>query len=84
MDVDPTFFIGLLLVIIGVVFIIFSSMKITGTNKGKQESSGFILIGPVPILWGSSKKAVAVMGIIAAVIIFFIALSWFVSLIGGG
>lgn len=83
MDVNPVFLIGLLLVVVGVILIIISSIKITSTNKGKQESSGFILIGPIPILWGSSRKAVAIMGVIAALIILFIALSWFASLTGG-
>lgn len=80
---DPLFFIGLLLVIIGVILIVISSIKMIKVEGSKCESSGVILIGPIPIVWGTSKKLTAIMGVVTAIIILVIALLWVASLTGG-
>jgi uncharacterized protein (TIGR00304 family) len=59
--VDPTVFyaIGIALVAVGVIVIlaviVFASM---GTKKGKVHGVGVIMIGPIPIIFGTDKKSV--------------------------
>ncbi|MEM1872956.1 MAG: DUF131 domain-containing protein [Candidatus Nezhaarchaeales archaeon] len=75
--------VGLLLVITGLILVVISSIKMIRMSGGKCESSGIILIGPVPIIWATSKKLMAVMGIVTAIILFIVSLSWISRLVGG-
>lgn len=58
---DPTVFyaIGIALVAVGVIVIlaviVLASM---GTKKGKVHGAGVIMIGPIPIIFGTDKKSV--------------------------
>ncbi|MFX0068520.1 MAG: DUF131 domain-containing protein [Promethearchaeota archaeon] len=59
--------IGAIIVIIGIAIImlaVFSSLK----GRGKTEVGGVILIGPIPIIFGSSKKFLLI-GVIGALVI---------------
>lgn len=80
---DLTFSIGLLLVIIGIALILLSFIKMIKTSAGRYESSGIILIGPIPIIWGTSKRLTAIMGVVTAAIMLIAILLWIVSLMGG-
>ncbi|MEM0217831.1 MAG: DUF131 domain-containing protein [Candidatus Nezhaarchaeales archaeon] len=80
---DLMFLIGLLLIVIGVILVVTSSIKMIRMSDGRYESSGIILIGPIPIVWGTSKKLMAVMGVVTAIALLIIALLWTASLIGG-
>ena len=50
---------GLVLVFVGVALIIIAVvlLSVSGARKGKVKGSGAILIGPVPIIFGTDKKS---------------------------
>ncbi|RLF07155.1 MAG: hypothetical protein DRJ60_03300 [Thermoprotei archaeon] len=75
------FIIGLALVIIGIIFIILSSIKMMGGGKG--ETAGVILIGPIPIIWGSSRRALALTALIVAIALIIIIVLWTFNIAGG-
>ena len=75
------FTMGLILIIIGIILIILSSIRMI--SRGKGESAGLILIGPIPIIWGTSRKIFAITTLITALIIFIILISWILSIKGG-
>ncbi len=65
---------GLLLIIIG-VFIVFigvvASVLSSGGEEGKTEYGGVIIIGPIPIVFGSNSRmalAAAVLGVILLIL----------------
>lgn len=78
---STSFIIGLMLVVIGIILIILSSMRMLG--RGKGETAGVILIGPIPIIWGSSRKALALTALAAAVILLIIVVLWMLNAMGG-
>ena len=43
-------------IIISVIAIILASMR--GVEKGKVKAAGVIMIGPIPIIFGTDKKSV--------------------------
>lgn len=75
-----TFIIGLVLIMVGVALIILSSIRIIG--RGEGESAGVILIGPVPIVWGTSRKMLALAAMITALTLLAIAMLWIYSVVG--
>lgn len=79
---DLMFFIGLLLIIIGIALVLLSFVKMIKASAGRYESSGLILIGPIPIVWGTSKRLVAIMGIVTSILILIVILLWITSLMG--
>ena len=58
---DPTVFyaIGLALVVIGVIIIVAAIIlaSIGSAKKGKVHVAGVIMIGPIPIIFGTDKKS---------------------------
>jgi len=80
---DSMFVAGLVLVFAGIALIVASSIMLIRSGRGRCESSGVIFIGPIPIIWGTSKKITAIMGIVTAIIILLVVLLWFASLAGG-
>ena len=59
---DPTVFyaIGITLVVVGVIVIVAAIIlaSIGGAKKGKGHGAGVIIIGPIPIIFGTDKKSV--------------------------
>ena len=59
---DPTVFyaIGIALVAVGVIVIlaVIVLASIGGAKKGKVHGAGVIMIGPIPIIFGTDKKSV--------------------------
>jgi uncharacterized protein (TIGR00304 family) len=45
-------FVGVLIIVIAVIL-----LSISGAKKGKVEGGGAIIIGPVPIIFGTDKKS---------------------------
>ena len=45
-------FVGVLIIVIAVIL-----LSISGAEKGKVEGGGAIIIGPVPIIFGTDKKS---------------------------
>ena len=76
-----TFITGLLITIIGIILIAISLIKMMG--KGKGESAGIVLIGPIPIVWGSSSRALILAVIMTIFALIIIALLWSFGIAGG-
>ena len=59
---DPTVFyaIGITLVVVGVIVIVAAIIlaSIGGAKKGKVHGAGVIMVGPIPIIFGTDKKSV--------------------------
>jgi uncharacterized protein (TIGR00304 family) len=56
---------GLLLIILGVL-ILMLSLWITG--EGRAEAGGVVIVGPVPIVFGTSQRAAAAVMALAIVL----------------
>jgi uncharacterized protein (TIGR00304 family) len=59
--VDPKVFyaIGIALIAVGVIVILaVIVLASTGSKKGKVHGAGIIMIGPIPIIFGTDKKSV--------------------------
>ena len=59
---DPTVFytIGIALIVVGVIVIVAAIIfiSIRGAMKGNVHGAGVIMIGPIPIIFGTDKKSV--------------------------
>ena len=58
---DPKVFyaIGITLIAVGVIVILaVIVLASTGSKKGKVRGAGIIMIGPIPIIFGTDKKSV--------------------------
>jgi len=84
MDLEVFYAIGIALVAVGII-IIAAAIILVGTRgdgKGKVKGAGVIMIGPIPIIFGTDKKSVktvivlalalTVMLIIAMIIYYFL------------
>ena len=60
MDLTVFYAIGITLVVVGVIVIVvaFILASIGGAKKGKVHGAGVIMIGPIPIIFGTYKKFV--------------------------
>ncbi len=60
--VDLAFFyaLGIVLVVVGVIVIVAAIIRASagGEKTGKVRGAGVILIGPIPIIFGTDKKSV--------------------------
>lgn len=59
-------FLGFIMAFIGMAISMLSSKR---GGKGKIGGGGLIMIGPIPILFGTDKKWVGVMAILALILI---------------
>ena len=60
MDLAVFYALGIALVVIGIIVIV-AAIVITsmgGSKKGKVRGAGVIMIGPIPIIFGTDKKSV--------------------------
>jgi uncharacterized protein (TIGR00304 family) len=59
--IDPAalYALGIVLIFVGVLIIIIAVIlvSVSGTRKGKVKGAGAILIGPIPIIFGTDKKS---------------------------
>lgn len=60
MDSTVFYAIGIILVAFGVIVIVATVIlaSMGGTKKGKVHGAGVIMIGPIPIIFGTDKKSV--------------------------
>ena len=56
MKMESLMSIGLILLLIGFIFIIISSFSSSIKGQTDVKSAGLIFIGPIPIGWASDKK----------------------------
>ena len=62
MDLTVFYAIGIALVVVGVIVIVAAIIlaSIGGAKKGKVHGAGVIMIGPIPIIFGTDKKSVKI------------------------
>ncbi len=61
---------GIVFVILGIIFIIYGLTHLGSDDSGTttiHESKGFILLGPIPIVWGYGWKGWAIAFLIAVI-----------------
>jgi uncharacterized protein (TIGR00304 family) len=59
MDAGALYALGIALVFVGVLIIIVAIilLSVSGAKKGNVKGGGAIIIGPVPIIFGTDKKS---------------------------
>ncbi len=76
MDARLLVFIGFALVLIGMIIVAFAMLRRAGSLQGRGRSMGFILLGPIPIVWQGSRSLLLIIPIALLIaIIFFIMVS---------
>ena len=67
MDLSVFYGLGLALVVIGIIIIVVAIIFASsyGTKKGKVRGAGVIMIGPIPIIFGTNKKSLKNMLVLA-------------------
>ena len=60
MDPFAIFTIGIVLLIVGIIIIVIALIlaSISGKKEDKLRGAGVIMIGPIPIIFGTDKKSV--------------------------
>jgi uncharacterized protein (TIGR00304 family) len=59
LDVTQLYSVGIIIVIVGVVIMVLTILASLGKNGNAQmKGAAVIMIGPIPIVFGSDKKAV--------------------------
>lgn len=60
MDITDFYSLGVALVVVGIIIIVAVIVltSIGGAKKGKVQGAGVIMIGPIPIIFGTDKKSV--------------------------
>jgi len=83
--VDLTVFyaLGIALVIAGVIVIVLALIRTStdGKEKGEVRGAGVIMIGPIPIIFGTDKKSVKevlvlALGLVVVMLIVFVVYYW--------
>jgi uncharacterized protein (TIGR00304 family) len=64
--------VGILLIIAGFAIVAFSVLSASGKTKGEVRGAGVVMIGPIPIVFGSDAKWV---GIVIGLVIILMILS---------
>jgi uncharacterized protein (TIGR00304 family) len=60
-DVSLLYLFGVILIVIGMFIVILAVLRSSGgPEKSKMKSAGVIMIGPIPIIFGSDKKSVKI------------------------
>ena len=68
--------VGILLVIAGLAVVAFSVLSASGKTKGEVRGAGVVMIGPIPIVFGSDAKwVVIVIGLAIVLMILSLSLS---------
>ncbi len=60
MDITDFYTLGVALVVVGIIIIavVIVLSSAGGSKKGKVQGAGVIMIGPIPIIFGTDKKSV--------------------------
>lgn len=61
-------FLGFIVMFIGMILIVVGGML--GASETKVESTGVILIGPFPIVWGSNSRLIIPVLVLTIILIF--------------
>jgi uncharacterized protein (TIGR00304 family) len=79
MDASLLYSLGIILIAVGILIVILAVLLSVGKAENvKVKGAGVIMIGPIPIIFGSDKKSVkTVLALALALIIAFIVLYYF-------
>ena len=60
MDLTVFYALGIALIVVGIIVIVAAIIlaSVGGAKKGKVRGAGVIMIGPIPIIFGTDKKSV--------------------------
>ena len=82
-DLTVFYVLGIALVIVGVIVIVLSFIRASryGVERGKVRGAGVIMIGPIPIIFGTDKKSVKevlvlALGLVVVMLIVFVIYYW--------
>jgi uncharacterized protein (TIGR00304 family) len=72
---------GLALVIVGIIVIVVAVIIAStgGAKKGKFQGAGVIMIGPIPIIFGTDRKSIKIAVALAIVLIVVLLLIFLVN-----
>ncbi len=82
MDATTLYIIGAVLIVVGVLVVVavIIGASVKGANKGEVRGAGVIMIGPVPIIFGTDKESVktllALAVILSVVLLIIFVLFW--------
>jgi uncharacterized protein (TIGR00304 family) len=67
MDLTVFYTLGIALIVIGIIVIVAAIIlaSLSGTKKAKVHAAGVIMVGPIPIIFGTDKKSVKVVLVLA-------------------
>ena len=67
MDLTVFYALGIALIVIGIIVIVAALIlaSLSGTKKSKVHAAGVIMVGPIPIIFGTDKKSVKVVLVLA-------------------
>ncbi len=66
--------VGILLIIAGLAVLAFSVLSASGKTKGEVRGAGVVMIGPIPIVFGSDAKWVGIV-IVLVIVLMILSLS---------
>jgi uncharacterized protein (TIGR00304 family) len=79
LDFSVLLYVGITLVVVGIIIIVaaivFTSWR--GAKESKAKAAGVIMIGPIPIIFGTDKKVVKE-AMVLAIVLTVIVLIWMV------
>ena len=59
---------GIILIIFGIIVIVIGSVGSIVTDESDVKGGGLVLIGPVPIIFGTDKRITLILSVIALII----------------
>ena len=67
MDLTVLYALGIALIVVGIIVIVAAIIfaSVGGVKKGKVQGAGVIMIGPIPIIFGTDKKSVKTVLVLA-------------------
>ena len=79
LDFSVLVYVGITLVVVGIIIIVAAAVLTSwrGAKESKAKAAGVILIGPIPIIFGTDKKAVKEV-IALAIVLTVIVLIWMI------
>jgi uncharacterized protein (TIGR00304 family) len=59
-DLTVFYILGIVLIVVGIIVIVAAILfaSVSGVKKGKVQGAGVIMIGPIPIIFGTDKQSV--------------------------
>ncbi len=60
--------IGIILIILGFIIIVIGTLLNAGGGDGEVKGGGVILIGPIPVAFGTDKRSIIIVLILAIIL----------------